>query len=95
MKELFTDFRRSTGAVVISSAGGGEYAYEGDKWKNGVFTYSLIDGLSSKNADKNNDKEITVSELKDYISERVQKLTNGKQNPTSRKENLEFDFRVW
>jgi len=36
-----------------------------------------------------------VSELKQYISTKVQELTGGKQNPTSRTENMEFDFRVW
>jgi hypothetical protein len=36
-----------------------------------------------------------ASEIRDYVSEKVKKLTKGKQTPTSRKENLEFDFRVW
>jgi len=95
MKELFADLRRGTGAVVISSAGGGEYAYEGEQWKNGVFTYCIINGLTSGAADLNNDGEIFVSELRQYVFENVSKLTGGKQNPTSRSENLEFDFRVW
>jgi len=95
MKELFADLRRGTGAVVISSAGGGEYAYEGADWKNGVFTYSLLEGLKTGNADLNKDGEILVSELRDYVFNQVSKLTGGKQNPTTRQENLDFDFRVW
>ncbi len=95
MKVLFADLRRGTGAMVISSAGGGEFAYEGDKWKNGVFTYSLLEGLESENADTNKDGDITVSELRNYVFDKVSKLTNGRQNPTSRRENLEFDFKVW
>jgi hypothetical protein len=47
------------------------------------------------NADANKDYTITVSELNDYVSKRVKELTQGKQNPTSRKENLLFDYRVW
>jgi hypothetical protein len=27
--------------------------------------------------------------------ENVSKLTQGYQNPTCRRQNLEFDFRVW
>ncbi|OQX99059.1 MAG: hypothetical protein B6I20_10340 [Bacteroidetes bacterium 4572_117] len=50
MKELFTDLRRSSGAVVISSAAGGEYAYEGGMMKNGkMHRYK-----KKKNNDKSN-----------------------------------------
>jgi hypothetical protein len=56
-----------------------QYAYEDQQWQNGVFTYG----------------EIRVSELKDYVTAKVQKLTQGRQTPTSRRENLEFDFRVF
>lgn len=43
----------------------------------------------------NKDNSVTISELRDYVVKRVQELTNGKQNPTSRTENLENDFKVW
>ena len=95
MKELFNDIRSSTGAVVISSASGVEFAYESPQWNNGVFTYALLEGLKNKTADLNKDGLVRVSELKDYVSDRVQELTNGRQNPTSRRENLENDFVVW
>ncbi|HMW32864.1 MAG TPA: caspase family protein [bacterium] len=95
MKALFADLRRGTGTIVISSAAGKEYAFESEAWKNGVFTYSLIEGLKSKNADTNQDRSITVSELRDYVTRRVSDLTQGKQNPTSRSENLESDFKIW
>ncbi|MFH2096379.1 MAG: caspase family protein [Bacteroidota bacterium] len=95
MKELFADLRKGTGAIVISSAGGGEYAYEGSQWKNGVFTYSLREGLASGRADFNKDKTITVSELQNYVLKNVQKLTGGRQKPTMRQENIENDFGIW
>ena len=94
MKELFADLRRGTGATVISSAGGAEYALESSQWNNGVFTYSIIEGIETKKADLNKDGSVTVSELKEYTSRRVQKLTGGKQNPTSRTENLDSNFKI-
>jgi hypothetical protein len=95
MQELFTDLRRGSGAIVISSASGVEFAFESDVWKNGVFTYSLIEGLKTGNANLNKDADVNVSELRDYVIKRVGELTNGKQTPTSRKESLEFDFKIW
>lgn len=95
MKELFSDLRKGTGAMVISSAGGGEFAFEGAQWKNGVFTWSLRDGLMSAHADLNKDKFITVSELQNYVLNNVSKLTDGMQKPTMRQENIDNDFVIW
>ncbi|MFY0627771.1 MAG: caspase family protein [Reichenbachiella sp.] len=95
MQELFADLRKGTGAVVISSASGAEYALESDAWQNGVFTYSILEGLEDRKCDTDNNGSVEVSELKDYVFDRVAELTNGKQHPTSRRENLEHDFVVW
>jgi len=95
LNELFADTRRSSGANIISAAGGAEYALESDKWANGVFTYSLLEGLSDKKADLNNDGEIMISELQSYLQEKVPELTKGRQKPTSRAENLVKDWRIW
>lgn len=95
MQELFANLSRGNGAVVISAAGGMEYAYEGTDWNNGVFTYCVRKGLQDREADLNKDRVITVSELKSYVSSEVEKKTNGMQKPTSRQENLENDFVIW
>jgi WD40 repeat protein/uncharacterized caspase-like protein len=95
MKSLFTDLRRGTGATVISSAGGVEFAMESDTWQNGLFTYCLIHGLSTRAADLNRNKEITISELQFYVQSEVGKLSNGMQTPTSRIVNQEMDYRIW
>lgn len=95
MKELFTDLRRGIGATVISSAGGAEYAMESSKWNNGVFTFCLIQGLKEQKADLNKDGKIMISELQQYLQKAVPELTNGKQRPTSRVENINNDWRVW
>jgi hypothetical protein len=94
-QDWFADLRRGTGAAVISSSSGNEYSLEGEQWKNGVFTYSLLNGLKNRQADANKDQLITVSELQAYVIDQVRKLTEGGQNPTVRRENLESDFIVY
>lgn len=95
MQQIFSDFQTGNGTTIISAAGGEEYAFESEEWKNGVFTYSVLRGLADLKADENNDGVITISELQRYVSLHVQTLTNGKQQPTSRQYNHESDFRVW
>lgn len=94
-KSLFTDLRKGTGATVISSAGGMEFAMESGEWKNGLFTYVLLNGIQSGKADLNGDQEIWLSELQIYLSNEVVRLSKGKQQPTSRIENQMVDFRIW
>ena len=48
VKELFTDLRRGTGATIISSAGGVEFALESDTWKNGLLPIACYKGFLSK-----------------------------------------------
>jgi hypothetical protein len=93
-KNTFADISLSNGASMISSAGGTEYAMEGDQWNNGVFTYVLLSAIKKNTADLNKDKKIMLSELQEYLLNEVQKLTNGKQSPTSRNENLIFDYQI-
>jgi WD40 repeat protein len=94
-QDWFADLRRGTGAAVISSSSGNEYSLEGEQWKNGVFTYALLNGLKNHGADINKDQTVTVSELQGYVIDQVRKLTQGGQNPTVRRENLEYDFAVY
>lgn len=94
-KELFADMRAGTGATVIGSSGGAEFAMESSTWNNGLFTYTLLNGIQSKEADLNGDGQIMLSELQEYLTDKVSELSGGKQRPTSRIENLSMDFRVW
>ncbi len=94
-KTVFSDLRQNSGATIISSAGGTEAAYEGEKWNNGLFTHCLLDGMQSLKADLNGDKKITLSELQKFVSEEVNRLSNGKQTPTYRMENTILDYELW
>jgi WD40 repeat protein/uncharacterized caspase-like protein len=95
VKEMFNDLNRGTGTTVISSAGGVEYAMESDEWKNGLFTYCLLEGIKSKKADANEDGKIYLAELQAYIQGKVYHLSRGKQQPTSRFENISLDYQIW
>ncbi|MDD4216826.1 MAG: caspase family protein [Bacteroidales bacterium] len=94
MRLLFADLKKGTGTVVISAASGGGYALEKEDIENGIFTYCLIEAVSKNKADINKDNNISVSELRNYIFEGVKRLSAGKQQPTSRSENLMNDFRI-
>lgn len=104
MKELFRDFRRETGAWIISSSGMSkslEGWFDGNKSiRNGVFSYALIkafkgirggETLELDKADADNNG-LQVSELKDYIIHEVVRISEGVQKPTIRRENSEFNF---
>ena len=94
-KAIFSDLRQNSGATVISSAGGTEAAYEDEKWNNGLFTYCLINGLKNLKADINHDKKVTLIELQKYVSEEVNRISEGKQTPTYRVENTVLDYELW
>ena len=89
--ELFADLRRGSGAAVISSAGGAEFAMESDQWKNGAFTYALLQGLRQRGADRGRTGRLTVAELRDLVVPLVLKLTQGLQRPTTRRESILFE----
>ena len=94
MREWFADLRPSTGATILSSTSGLQQAAEGEQWKNGVFTWCLLEGLKSKKADTNQDGMIMLSELRDYLKSAVTGQ-NREQQSTFRAENLVVDWRVW
>ncbi len=95
MNTLFQDLRRGSGATVISSAGGVEFAMESDEWKNGLFTYCLLMGIKSQKADLDGDGKIYLSELQFYVIDRVSKLSKGKQIPNTRMANISNDYVIW
>ncbi len=95
MQDLFSDISNGNGAIVISAAGGKEYALESAQWNNGVFTYCVLNALQNGAADIDKNQKTTIEELKNYVSAQVQILTGGRQRPTSRKENTENNWEVW
>lgn len=93
--DLFSDTRKGTGATVISSAGGAEYAIESDEWQNGLFTYNFIQGFKERKADANGDGLIQISEIRAYVNKQVAEMSNNKQKPTAREENIAVDIVIY
>lgn len=88
MKQLFVNVGKSTGATIISAAGGVQYALEKNDLKNGVFTYSILENMQKN-------PHVTISALKLYVNKRVTELTAGMQVPTTRNETDVVDWEVW
>lgn len=68
------------GVVIMAASTGTEISQEHPKWGHGAFTKALIEGLKDGKADKSGDGIIHLQELDFHVTERVKKLTNGKQH---------------
>lgn len=95
LQDVFSDTRKGSGATVIASAGGAEYAMESDTWKNGLFTYCFLNGLNSAETDLNKNNLIEVSEIRAFVNKKVNELSGGKQIPSSREENISQDYAIF
>lgn len=95
LAEEFADLRRSSGATVLASASGRELAFESGARKNGLFTAALLEGLDGARADRDRDGELRVSELRQFVADRVTASSGGRQHPTARRENVILDFPVY
>jgi Caspase domain len=72
------------GRVVLTATDSTQYAWEGDQVigdvENSLFTHYLIEGLRSGAADRDEDGQITIDELYDYVYDHVLNET-PKQTP--------------
>jgi len=82
IREFLHELREAgSGSIIFSATTGNGYALESSKWRHGVFTKAIIDGLKYKGADLYRDGRITPAELAEYIRNRVKELTGGTQKP--------------
>lgn len=66
--------------VIMMSSRGSESSEEHPTLQKGVFTHYLLQGFFGQ-ADKNNDRKITITELFNYLSSQVSSFTKQKQHP--------------
>ena len=71
------------GVVVLTSSTGKEVSKERDDLQNGIFTSALLEALNGA-ADHDQDRYVTVSNLKAYLPGRVARLSHNQQHPTIR-----------
>ena len=79
-------------AIVLSSSKGGEFSYEKVELENGLFTEEIINSMTKKDADKDNNEIISTDELRDYVMEAVPKISNNLQHPTVDRDNIYQKF---
>jgi len=95
MDDIFADFGNDYGIDVLAATKGAEVAYETPEFKNGIFTHAMLQAINTNLDGYYNNKPITMSSLKNYVTNMVVKLTGSKQVPVSRNENTMLDWVVW
>jgi hypothetical protein len=97
-EKAMAQLARSAGIVVLAAAGMDQYATEFATLGHGVFTYSIVEGLKGNADGTNNDKKITVFELKafleDYVPELTKKYKGEAQYPTGYSKGQDFPIKV-
>ena len=90
MNALFSDLRRGSGSMIISSSTADQDSFTGSTkyGNNSALGFTLISIL-------NNSSSMTVNELNKRLNDEVSHITHGKQQPTMRRANLENDFTIW
>ncbi|MGL6111058.1 MAG: caspase family protein [Rubrivivax sp.] len=81
------------GVVVFSSSTGRQFSYENPAWGNGAFTLALVEGLNGAAAQADSPR-ITHKMLDYYVSDRVKRLTDGRQTPVTQAPGGVPDFPV-
>lgn len=82
-----------SGQVVFSAAAAGEYAYDDDVSRNGVFTAAVIEGLRC-GAPRNEQGFVTVDTLSEYVENRVLDWVRKHRNSKAKQATqLQFEGR--
>jgi len=81
------------GVVVFSSSTGRQFSYEDPAWRNGAFTLALVEGLNGA-ATAPDSNRITHKTLDFYVSDRVKRLTEGRQTPVTQAPGGVPDFPI-
>ncbi len=89
---IYNDLARRTGSIIFSASHAGEMSFESPKIQNGFFTHQILEALGSKQADTNQDGNISIDELEAFVSLSVALQTGGLQRPTVDRDNINQRF---
>ena len=95
VRDPWTDLTSiEVGAILFASSTPSEESQENDLWGHGAFTLALLEAMKNKKTDVTSDGLISVTELELSVSEKVKKLTNDQQHPTTVKPGTIGDFNI-
>ena len=80
MEVLAGRLNKEAGRMVFTASTRGEVSIERTAWGHGAFTRALLDALAGA-ADADKDGKVTFRELRDFVTARVETLTDGRQHP--------------
>lgn len=81
----------AAGRAVVTSSSRDEVSYECVDLQHGVFSYFLIQGLSSSQADLNGDRILTVYEIGHYLRQKVSEWCRDHRKVPSQTPRLRFN----
>ncbi|MFT3986770.1 caspase family protein [Aestuariivirga sp.] len=84
MNGLSNGMSDGANVVMFASSTGREVSYESSEWGNGAFTKALISIFSDPTA-YGSDGKLSISEIDEQLTERVEALTDNKQTPVMTK----------
>ena len=89
---------KGRGLVVITASDAMQYSFEGGRQvgeppRPSPFTQALVDGLRTGEADRNEDGQISINELFDYLEDRVREASPS-QTPTKSAVNQTGDWVI-
>jgi WD40 repeat protein len=79
-EQLLDRLNRQAGVAVFAASRGEEVSLERPEWGHGAFTKGLLEGLQGK-ADQGKDGTVSLQELRDYVTARVEELAGQAQHP--------------
>lgn len=72
---------QSKGRIILSACQSDQVAQESKRFKSGLFTHYLLEGLRGGRADVDGDGAVDTDELYSYVSQRVSKTSGQTQHP--------------
>lgn len=89
---------RSAGVTLMASTGSEQFATEFEDLGHGVFTYSILQGMSGQADGGSRDGKITIRELDAYLNDEVPRLTQKykgvTQYPRSWSQGMDFPLVI-
>jgi len=76
--------RWAPASVMFAASTGREVSYESSEWGHGAFTAALL-SIFSDAAAYGSDGKLSISEIDEELTTRVEELTGGKQTPVMTK----------